>query len=304
MSQARLIDQIAETIGEPTEATARFEHLDRLADRMTAAHWHVADLPWRELPPLPIPEGVPARRLRSFVAFGKRAIGVQLAAEHIAVSAAHHLLQHAERHNLHPSIRRALAALLNDEASHVAVMLELQVRANAVYPEPAVEAMPSPLFDSFAAAIPRLHPALVAIFMGSYEAMVAIRSYAEQAGYKVPSILGRVAARAAQDDGHHAKVLRLVALELFDALKKSAPDASARALAVRREIYEPTLAFWPLLAEHEYDLLGRSPRFAAEWRHRVQVDATVMGRMFSVMDLPDCEWFCAQLRALGNGTGA
>jgi hypothetical protein len=301
MSRARLIDQIDETIGDRIEANQRFEHLGRLADRMTAAHWHVADLPWRELPPLPIPDGVPRRRLRSFVEFGKRAIGVQLAAEHIAVSAAHSLLQYAQRRGLHPSIQRALAALLNDEASHVAVMLELQVEADRVYPEPVVGPACSPLFDAFEAAIPRLHPALVAIFMGSYEAMIAIRSYAEQAAYKVPSLLGRVAARAAHDDGHHAKVLRLVAYELFNEMQKTVPEEErARSSLVRSQIYEPTLAFWPLLSEHEYYLLGRSPRFTHEWRHRVQVDAEVMGRMFSAMGLPECDGFCAELRTISN----
>jgi hypothetical protein len=301
MSQVRLIDQIDETIGERIETNQRFEHLDRLADRMTAAHWHVADLPWRELPPLPIPDGVPRKRLRSFVEFGKRAISVQLAAEHIAVSAAHALLQYAQRRGLHPSIRRALAALLNDEASHIAVMLELQVQADRVYTEPVVSPARSPLFDAFEAAIPRLHPALVAIFMGSYEAMIAIRSYAEQAAYKVPSTLGRVASRAAHDDGYHAKVLRLVAFELFDELQKTGPkDERALASLIRSQIYDPTLAFWPLLSEHEYYLLGRSPRCIREWRHRVQVDAEVLGRMFSAMGLPGCEGFCAELRTISN----
>src|SRR5689334_3817373 len=139
MREALRPAEIDAAIGPRDFDDARYQNLDHLADRLASGHWHVNDLPWNELPPLPIPDVVDARRRRTFVEFGKRAIEVQLAAEHVAVSASHHLLCFAERHRMHSSVRRALGAVMNDEASHVAVMLELQSRTDRAYPDVTIQ---------------------------------------------------------------------------------------------------------------------------------------------------------------------
>ena len=279
-------DEIDAAIGPRDFGDARYQNLDHLADRLAAAHWHVNDLPWSELPPLPLPDVVDSRRRRPFVEFGKRAIEVQLAAEHVAVSASHHLLQHAERRGLHASVRRALAAVLNDEASHVAVMLELQTRADRAYPDVMIEPKVSPLFGPFVDAIPRLHPAVVSIFMGAYEAMIAIRSYAEEASYRHPSILGRMATFAAHDDALHAKVLRLVSHVLLDEVRETSADAASCAAALGRHVIEPLAEFWPLLVDHERFLLHRDDRFRAECERRVAADAAIVRRFLMLLGLP------------------
>lgn len=255
------------------------ETLGLLADRMIAGHWHVQDLPWDTLPPLPVPADADPRRRRAIIEFGKRAIHVQLAAEHVAVAAAHRLLRHADRAELHPAARRALAALLNDEASHVGVMLELAVRADRAYPDVFVAPMTHPLFDTFVAELPRLHPALVAIAMGCYESMIAIRSYSEEASYRHPSILGRMAERAALDDANHARVLRLVAHILLDDLRHALPDDAARSRAIREHVVDPLQAFWPLVCEHERSLMRDDDRFQTALEQRVAADERVVRRL-------------------------
>jgi hypothetical protein len=270
-------------------AEARFQNLHALADRIAARHWHVNDLPWADLPPLPIPREADTRRTRAVVAFGKRAIQAQLAAEHVAVSAAHRLLCHAETAGLHPSVGRALAALLNDEASHVAVMLELSVRADAAFPDVVVQPIASPLFDTFVTSLPHLHPAPIAIAMGLYEAAVAIRSYTAEAAYRHPSILGRIAELAAQDDALHARVLRLVSHVLVDELRQAEVDDAARLAAIRTRVVEPLIQLWPLLCDHERLLLGDDQRYAAELRRRLAIDAVIMRRLLTSLgiDAPD-----------------
>jgi hypothetical protein len=285
MREALRPDEIDAAIGPHDFGESRYQNLDHLADRLAAGHWHVNDLPWNELPPLPIPDVVDARRRRTFVDFGKHAIEVQLAAEHVAVTAAHHLLRYAERSAMHPSVRRALGAVLNDEASHVAVMLELQVRADRAYPDVTIEPTSSPLFGAFVDAIPGLHPAVVSIFMGAYEAMIAIRAYAEEASYRHPSILGRMASFAAHDDALHAKVLRLVSHVILDDVRQASPDAASYAKTVLTSVIEPLGEFWPLLVEHERFLLHHDVRFRAELDRRVAADAAIVRRFLTLLGL-------------------
>jgi hypothetical protein len=237
------------------------------------------------LPPLPIPAAVDRRRRRFFVEFGKRAIDVQLAAEHVAVIASHHLLLYADGRAMHPAVRRALAAVCNDEASHVAVMVELQVRADAAYPDVPSQPRASPLFGAFIDAIPKLHPAVVSIFMGAYEAMIAIRAYTEEASYRYPSILGRIASRAAHDDALHAKVMRLVSHVLLDELRAEATESNA----IQRHVVEPLRVFWPLLIDHERFLLRDERRSQAEWQRRVVADAAILGRILTVVGITEFE---------------
>src|SRR5437016_6137187 len=117
-------EQISEVIGGAALALERHRNLDILAKKTATAHWHVEDLPWDDIPILPIPAAA-GRRLKPFVEFGKRAIRVQLAAEHVAVTAARHLLLMAEAESMPLCVRRATAAVLNDEAAHVLVMTEM-----------------------------------------------------------------------------------------------------------------------------------------------------------------------------------
>jgi hypothetical protein len=263
----------------------RLERLDRLADRLTARHWHVSDLPWETLPVLPVPPDADARARRAFVEFGKRAIDVQLAAEHVAVAASHRLLQHCEVGAVPGAVTRALAAVMNDEASHVAVMLELRSRAASAYPDVAVDVEPSPLFAAFVDAMPALHPSAIAIAMGAYEAMIAIRSYAEEAAYRYPSVLGHMADRAAHDDALHAKVLRIVSHVLLDELRATADSAEQFAVQTRRLVIDPLLTFWPRLAEHERFLLQGDPRFQAALDRRLAADAALIRRLFAALGL-------------------
>jgi hypothetical protein len=285
MAEALRAAEIDEAIGPHDFDQSRYRNLDDLADRLSSAHWHVNDLPWNELPPLPLPDVVDARRRRSFIEFGKRAIHVQLAAEHVAVTASHALLQHAEASGLHPSVKRGLAAVMNDEASHVQVMIELQARADRAYPDVTVERTESPLFAAFVDAIPRLHPAVVSIFMGAYEAMIAIRAYAEEAAYRHPSILGRMAGLAAHDDALHAKVLRLVSHVLIDEVRKDVADPALYAATMQSMIIEPLGDFWPLLIEHEKFLLHGDDRFRAECDRRVAADAAIVKRFLTLLGL-------------------
>src|SRR5881396_2368509 len=106
-------EQISEVLGTIALDTDRHRNLNHLANATEDGHWHVKDLPWSELPLFPLPEKVKGRRLKSFVEFGKRAIRAQLAAEHVAVTAARHLLLRAEQEGMHMSVRRAIAAVLN-----------------------------------------------------------------------------------------------------------------------------------------------------------------------------------------------
>jgi hypothetical protein len=291
-------DQISDVLGAQNLGTARHQNLTHLAASTLAGHWHVNDLPWDTLPLFPLPEKLSERRLKSFVEFGKQAIKVQLAAEHVATTAARHLLLQAEKEHLDDSMRRAIAAVLNDEASHVTVMTEMDARAELQYPEFPLDYKPSPLFAPFIDAIPSLHPGLTAAFMGAYEAMIAIRGYAEQASYGRPSILGEMAGHAAEDDGRHAKVMRLAAHEWLDRFRAGLIDASARGEQTRKLMLDPVRHFWRLLMEHEYYLLHHDPRQRGEWHKRAQGDCALAERILQLIGFTPEEQAYADLRGL------
>src|SRR4051794_12871431 len=112
-------EAIATVLGAAALGSDRHRSLERLATSTVQGHWHVNSLAWDELPLFPLPDNVRGRRLRAFVELGKRAIQSQLAAEEAAVTIARYLLLRAEADGMHRSVRRALAAVLNDEASHL-----------------------------------------------------------------------------------------------------------------------------------------------------------------------------------------
>jgi hypothetical protein len=272
-------EQISEVLGSKALDTNRHRNLDHLADAVMDGHWHIKDLPWDELPLFPIPQNVSGRRLRSFVEFGKRAIRAQLAAEHVAVTSARHLLLQAEKDGMHMSVRRAIAAVLNDEASHVFVMTEMDARVEQQYPEFPLNEVESPILRPFREAVPSLHPAIVSSFMGAYEAMIAIRGYQEQASYPRPSILGKMAEHGAVDDGRHAKVMRLAAHEWLDRLRAQR-DA---AIKMRELILDPIRHFWSLLLDHEFWLLQYDPGQRDTFRRRAREDTALGERLMNLL---------------------
>ncbi|HXM17977.1 MAG TPA: hypothetical protein VN934_04120 [Candidatus Tumulicola sp.] len=298
-------ERILETIGAHELGAARTFHLDRLADAIFEHHWHLSDLSWSSLPLLPIPQRAKGRRLQAFVEFGKRAIRVQLAGERVAVAAANILLAFAQASGLAGAAQRAIAGVLNDEASHTAVMTELAARADSEYANVDISAPgESPLFSAFLAEMPELHPALVAMFMGAYEAMVAIRSYNEEAGYEMPSVLGEIAERMGKDDGRHAKVMRLVAQELVELFRAQGALSSANGESVRHALLDPTRRFWPLLIQHEWLLIHDDPRLAREFQRRADEDAVVGRRFFSACGLQPEELDYVDLETLTSDTAA
>src|ERR1017187_2842468 len=157
---------------------------DHLADQMQMHHWHVDQMPWDRLPLFPIESS--ARTSPKLIRFYKSAAAVATRAEEIAVSIARRLLVYADQEKLPIAFRRAIAAVLNDEASHVATMIRLEQLADAAYPGVAARPDDSPLFEALMPAIETLEPAVLATFMASYEASVAIRSYQEQQTYGIP----------------------------------------------------------------------------------------------------------------------
>ena len=291
-------DQRSNVLGSRDLGTARHQNLTHLAISTLAGHWHVNTLPWDTLPLFPFPEKVTGRRRKSFIEFGKQAVKVQLAAEHVATTAARALLLQAEKENLDYSVRRAVAAVLNDEASHVAVMTEMDARAEAEYPDVPLDFSPSPLFAPFIDAIPSLHPGLTALFMGAYEAMIAIRGYAEQASYPRRSILGEMAGHAAEDDGRHAKVMRLTGHEWLDRFRAGVAKGSARFEQTRQVILDPIRHFWQLLLQHEFYLLHYDPRNRDEWYKRVKGDLALAERILQLLEFSEEELAYADLRGL------
>lgn len=244
---------------------------------MLAHHWHIDRMPWATMPPFPISSDVDERRSQRLVRFYKSVVKVQTRAEQIAVSIARRLLIYAESAKLDVSFRRALAALLNDEASHVATMLKLEDVADATYPGADARSEESPLFAALMPAIERLHPAVLAIFMASYEASVAIRSYAEEQTYKIDSILGAMAPRAAEDDGRHAKTLRIVARVFLDRFRElHGGDERGTSPVWRETILEPFTRYWSLMPAHEFFLAGNDPRQMRNVRKQVLHDIAIM----------------------------
>jgi hypothetical protein len=253
-----------------------------LADQMLANHWHVDDLPWDSVPPLPIPAG--GGSTHKLVRFYKSVVAVQTRAEEIAVSIARRLLLHANAEKLDVSFRRALAAMLNDEASHVATMIKLETYADAAYP--GVEPRPgeSRAFTTLMPAIETLEPAVSAVLMGAYEAAVAIRSYAEEQTYKLPSILAMMGRRAAEDDGRHAKTLRIIANEFLRIFRsRYGDDDHGASPAWRARILEPFRTHWTPMADHEYLLAGSDRRQLSHVYKVVVHDVEIMTRILNFL---------------------
>ncbi len=281
-------EQITEVLGTQALDTDRHRNLNHLATATADGHWHLNDLPWNDLPLFPLPDNVKGRRLKAFVEFGKRAIKAQLAAEHVAVTSARYLLLRAEKEGIHISVRRAIAAVLNDEASHVFVMTEMDARAEEQFPEFPLNYVESPLLPVFREAVPSMHPALISSFMGAYEAMIAIRGYAEQAAYPRPSILGKMAAHGAVDDGKHAKVMRLAAHEWLDNFRAQlAPSQSAS--KIREAILDPIRYFWSLVLEHEYWLLQYDPHKLDTYERRSREDTRLGERLMNLLGFKEDE---------------
>ncbi len=257
---------------------------NNLADQMIANHWHVDRMPWNDAPLFPIRDGVSASRSRRLAKFYKNVVAVQTRAEEIAVSIARRLLIYADAEKLDVSYRRALSSLMNDEASHVATMVKLEYLADQEYPDIEPRSEESPLFSALMPAIETLHPAVLAIFMASYEASVAIRSYAEEQTYKIDSVLGAMAPRAAEDDGRHAKTLRIVAGEFLRKFKERfGEDQEGTSAAWREQILDPFKKYWTLMPAHEFYLAGDDPRQLRNVRKAVAHDNAIMRRILDFL---------------------
>jgi len=251
------------------------ETADHLADQMLTHHWHVDRMPWATLPLFPIDPDVDPQRARKLIKFYKAVVTVQTRAEEIAVSIARRLLVAAEQAKLDIEFRRAIAAIMNDEASHVATMIKLEAAAERAFPDIPTRVGESPLFSALMPAIEALEPAVVATFMASYEASVAIRSYAEEQTYKFESILGAMAPRAAEDDGRHAKTLRIVARVFLDRFRSEHGDDQTSS-AWHEKILDPFKTFWKLMPAHEYYLAGNDQRQLKNVRKQLDHDVLIM----------------------------
>jgi hypothetical protein len=290
---------IAEVLGPAAWQSGRQDVANHLADQMQLHHWHVDQLPWDTMAPLPIPPEAGERR--KLVRFYKSVAAVQTRAEEIAVSIARRLLLYADEEKLDLPFRRAIAAVLNDEASHVATMIKLEALANEAFPDVSARPDDSPLFSALMPAIETLHPAVLAIFMASYEASVAIRSYGEQQTYRIPSILAVMGAHAAEDDGRHAKTLRIVAhefLQLFRA--RYGDDERGTSPAWRTKILEPFRKFWSLMPAHEFYLAGSDRRQLRHVRELVAHDIAIMTRILNFLNVsPEAQEY-AHVAAIAN----
>jgi hypothetical protein len=277
---------ISEILGTEGARADTRETAVHLADQMLTHHWHVDRLPWTDVPLFPIRADVGEARARRLAQFYKSVVAVQTRAEEIAVSIARRLLVYADEEKLHVSYRRALAALLNDEASHVATMVKLEALADEAYPDIQPRSDESPLFSTLMPEIETLHPAALAIFMGVYETSVAIRSYAEEQTYKVASVLGSMAPRAAEDDGRHAKTLRIVAQEFLRIFRaRHGDDEGGTSASWRMQILDPLSRYWMLLAKHEYYLSGSDPRQLPNVRKALAYDLGIMKRILDFLDI-------------------
>jgi hypothetical protein len=271
---------IAEVFGPEVSHERLRETADHLADQMLTHHWHVDRMPWATLPLFPIDPTIDPARTRKLARFYKSVVAVQTRAEEIAVSIARRLLVAAEEQKLDIAFRRAIAAIMNDEASHVTTMIKLEALANATYPDEPSRQGESPLFAALMPAIETLEPSVIAIFMASYEASVAIRSYTEEQTYKFDSILGAMAPRAAEDDGRHAKTLRIVARVFLDRFRAEHGDDQL-SLIWRERILEPFTRFWVLMPAHEYYLAGSDPRQRRNVRKQLAHDIQIMRGVLS-----------------------
>ena len=269
---------ISEIFGPQSWSSGLAEVADHLADQMLTHHWHVGDMPWATLPLFPLPpnSGHPDKLVR----FYKSVTAVSTRAEEIAVSIARRLLLYANEEKLEVPFRRAISALLNDEASHVATMIKMEQLADKAFPNIKGRSDESPLFTALMPAIETLEPAVLAIFMGSYEASVAIRSYSEQQTYEVPSLLATMGAHAAEDDGRHAKTLRIMAHEFLRIFRsRHGEDENGSSPEWRVRILDPFRRFWSIMPAHEFYLAGSDRRQLAHVRRLVDHDIAIMTRI-------------------------
>jgi hypothetical protein len=268
---------ISEVFGPDVSHEKLRETAEHLSDQMLAHHWHVDQIPWTTLPLFPIAPNANEGRSLKLARFYKSVLAVQTRAEEIAVSIARRLLVAAEEAKLDPAFRRALAALMNDEASHVATMMKMEALAEVNYPTVVARPGESPLFAELMPAIEGLEPSVIAIFMAGYEASVAIRSYAEEQTYKIASILGAMAPRAAEDDGRHAKTLRIVARVFLDRFREQhGDDERGTSPAWRERILDPYKRFWLLMPAHELFLAGNDQRQMRNVRKQLAHDTLIM----------------------------
>ncbi|GEM_PF-3999330 len=290
---------ISEIFGPAGWQEGRRDVALHLADQMLTHHWHVDQLSWSTLPPLPIP--VDGGDTRKLVRFYKSVVAVQTRAEEIAVSIARRLLVYANEGQLDVSFRRALGALLNDEASHVATMIKLEMVSDATYPGVSPRSDESPLFEALMPAIETLEPAVLAIFMASYEASVAIRSYQEQQTYRMPSILAEMGAHAAEDDGRHAKTLRIIAHEFLQVFRsRYGDDERGTSAQWRARILEPFSRFWSLMPAHEFYLAGSDRRQLRHVRQLVDHDVAIMTRILNFLGVSAEAQVYAQVAAIAD----
>ncbi len=275
---------ISEVLGSDVRAGDFRPVASNLADQMIANHWHVDRMPWNDAPLFPIRTNVSTNRARRLARFYKSVVAVQTRAEEIAVSIARRLLVYADVEKLDVAYRRALSALMNDEASHVATMVKLEWLADQQYPGIEPRSEESPLFSALMPAIEALHPAVLAIFMASYEASVAIRSYAEEQTYRIASVLGAMAPRAAEDDGRHAKTLRIVAAEFLRKFReRHGDDEDGTSPVWREQIFDPFKKYWTLMPAHEFFLAGNDPRQMKNVRKVVDHDSAIMRRILDFL---------------------
>ncbi|MBV8172922.1 MAG: hypothetical protein JO219_13425 [Candidatus Eremiobacteraeota bacterium] len=290
---------VAEIFGPATWTHGLSDVADHLADQMLTHHWHVDEMPWNALPLFPIEES--EKGSRRLIRFYKSVTAVSTRAEEVAVSIARRLLLYANEEKLAVPFRRALAALLNDEASHVATMIKLEQLADKEFPDISARTDESPLFRELMPAIETLHPAVLAVFMGSYEASVAIRSYSEQQTYPLPSILATMGAHAAEDDGRHAKTLRIVAHEFLRIFRsRHGDDENGTSPAWRTQILEPFRRFWSLMPAHEYYLAGSDRRQLSHVRKQVDHDIVIMTRILDFLSVSAQAQEYAGVAAIAN----
>ncbi len=277
---------ISEILGSDVRGGDLRTVANNLADQMLANHWHVDRMPWKEAALFPIRPDASAERARRLARFYKSVTAVQTRAEEIAVSIARRLLIYANEQRLDVAYRRAMSALMNDEASHVATMLKLEALADQEYPDIEPRVDESPLFSALMPAIEQLHPAVLAVFMASYEASVAIRSYAEEQTYKIPSVLGAMAPRAAEDDGRHAKTLRIVGAEFLRKFREQhGEDDEGRSPVWREQILDPFRTYWTLMPAHEFYLAGNDPRQRRNVWKAVEHDNAIMQRILDYLNV-------------------
>ena len=163
-------------------------------------------------------------------------------------------------------------------------MLKLEMLCNAMYPDIRPRKEESPLFEALMPAIEKLEPAVLAVFMASYEASVAIRSYAEQQTYRMPSILAEMGQHAAEDDGRHAKTLRIIAHEFLQLFRQRyGEDERGTSAQWRTLVLEPFSRYWTLMPAHEYYLAGSDPRQLSHVRQLVDHDIAIMTRILNFL---------------------